>query len=76
MTNLNIDSHYKVRVTFFVVNQFGETLKECKKQFSPSYYKRGIKKWFFNHGIVKQEEIEIKPAGQNAVIAVATYATC
>jgi len=71
---LKIDPNYKVRTTFFVKNQYGEILHECKKNFSPSYYLRGIRKWFFNHGV---SVFEIEPEGRpNYVIAVGIYETC
>jgi len=74
--DLKIDPNYKVRAHLLVKNQYGEILHACKKNFSSSYYRKGIRKWFFDHGIVKDADIEIEPTGHNFVIAVGIYETC
>ena len=72
-TDIKIDPHHKVRVQMLVKNQYGEILQECKKNFSPSYFRRGIKKWFWNHGM---SGFEIKPDGRpNYVTAVGVFHT-
>ena len=75
-TAIKIDPNTKVRAHLLVKNQYGEILHACKKNFSPSYYRRGIRKWFFDHGIVKDADIDIEPTGQNFVVAVGIYQTC
>jgi len=65
-----IDPHHKIDVTFFIKNQYGEIIEERKCRLSPSYYKRGIKRWFGRYGI-KKFEIRLHP--QNHVIAIGFY---
>lgn len=71
---LKIDHSYKIRVQLIVKNQYGEILHERIRYFGQSYFKRGIRKWFFDHGV---SEFKIRPdVRPNHVIAAGIYSTC
>lgn len=68
-----IDPHHKIDVTFFIKNHFGEIIEERRCRLSPSYYKRGLKRWFLNYGI-KEFKVRLEPR-QNHVVAIGIIQT-
>ena len=72
MPKLDIDQNRKVRVIFCVIDQSGAKLHEVKKNLSPSYLRRGIKKWFIEKG-VDLEDVVISQTSPSHLVAVGFY---
>lgn len=72
MPKLDIDPNRKVRITLYVIDKRGVRLHGVKKNLSPSYLRRGIKKWFIEKG-VDLEDVVISQTSPSHLLAVGFY---